>query len=115
MLACILAGCGLVGASDITVSARNDSDVPMVVQVVRGDPEEPYGPAHRLVPLEQRDLELAVPADSWFVMVNGVHLLSDTDAGVRRGRLPVSLILPAPDDPIDVPRWEAPSDWTGGG
>lgn len=110
-----LSGCGALGAAEITVAARNDSDLPMIVQVVHGDGAEPYGPAHRVEPLDERDIELAVPGDPWTVTVNGAHLLTDSDAGLRRGRLPVVLILPAPDDPIQGPRWQAPADWAGGG
>jgi hypothetical protein len=113
-LAALLVACGLVGAGEITVTARNDSDLPMVVQVI-GAGGEPHGQAHRLVPLEERDVELAVPGGDWTVTVNGARLVDSSDAAGRRGRLPVTLILPAPDDPIQGPRWEAPVDWAGSG
>jgi hypothetical protein len=116
-LATMLAGCGFLGASEITVSARNDSDLPMVVQVVRGtdDEGEPYGPAHTLAPLEERELELAVPGGDWTVTVNDARLLESLDAAGRRGRLPVTLIMPAPDHPVPGPYWESPADWSDAG
>jgi hypothetical protein len=111
LLAGVLAGCSFLGA-EITIDARNDSDHVMVVQVVDGN-GDPHGPAHRLEPLEERTVELAIPGGSWIVAVNGARLLTHTDAAGRTGRLPVTLILPAPDDPIGQPYWEAPSDWAG--
>ncbi len=107
----VLAGCAVFG-SEITIDARNDSDDVMVVQVVDGNGDA-VGPAHRLEPLEERTVELAIPGGSWDVAVNGARLLTHTDAAGRTGRLPVTLILPAPDDPIGQPYWEAPSDWAG--
>ena len=101
LAASLLTGCSLVGAAEITVDARNDSDEVMVVQVVDGS-GAPQGPAHTLEPLEERELELAVPGGTW-------------DVAGRTGRLPVTLILPAPDDPIQQPHWQGPSDWAGGG
>jgi hypothetical protein len=109
-----LAGCALVGAAEITVDARNDSDEVMVIQVVDGS-GAPHGPAHRLQPLEEREVELAVPGGSWVVTVNGARLLGSTDAAGRTGRLPVTLILPAPDAPFAQPHWESPVDWPGTG
>jgi hypothetical protein len=110
-----LAGCALVGAAEITVDARNDSDQVMVVQVVDGS-GAPHGPAHRLQPLEEREVELAVPGGgSWVITVNGARLLDSTDAAGRTGRLPVTLILPAPDAPFGQPHRESPVDWPGGG
>ena len=114
LAASLLTGCSLVGAAEITVDARNDSDEVMVVQVVDGS-GAPHGPAHTLEPLDERELELAVPGGAWDVTVNGARLLTSTDAAGRTGRLPVTLILPAPDDPIQQPHWQAPSDWAGGG
>ena len=114
LAASLLAGCSLVGAAEITVDARNDSDDVMVVQVVDGN-GAPHGPAHTLEPLDARELELAVPGGAWDVTVNGAVLLGSTDAAGRTGRLPVTLILPAPDDPIQQPHWQAPADWAGGG
>ena len=111
LVASVLAGCAMFGA-EITVDARNDSDEVMVVQVVDGN-GAPHGPEHRLVPLEEREVELAVPGGSWEVTVNGARLVGSSDAAGRTGRLPVTLILPAPDSPIPGPHWEAPSDWAG--
>jgi hypothetical protein len=42
------------------------------------------------------------------VTVNGGELLGSLDAGSRRGRLPVTLILSD-----GGPLWRAPQDWTG--
>jgi hypothetical protein len=114
LVAATLVGCGLVGAGEITVTARNDSDLPMVVQVIDAGGEA-HGPAHRVEPLEERDVELAVPGGDWTVTVNGARLIDSSDAAGRRGRLPVTLLLPAPDDPIQGPRWLAPVDWAGSG
>ena len=108
-----MAACSLVGG-EITVTARNDSDVDMVIQVVDGNGVA-VGPAHRVIAHEERDVELAVPGGSWDVAVNGDRLLTHSDAAGRTGRLPVTLILPAPDDPIGQPYWEAPADWAEGG
>jgi hypothetical protein len=107
----LVTACSFFGA-EITVNARNDSDFPMVVQVVDGN-GQPHGPAHRLEALEEREVELAVPGGTWDVAVNGARLLTSTDAAGRTGRLPVTLILPAPDHPVGGPYWEAPSDWVG--
>lgn len=100
--------------AEIRVDARNDSDEVMVIQVVDGNGAL-HGPAHRLAPLEEREVELAVPGGSWQVTVNGAPLLGSTDAAGRTGRLPVTLILPAPDAPFPGPHWESPSDWPGTG
>ena len=106
VLGSALAGCGFIGA-EITVDARNDSDFEMIVQVVDAS-GAPHGPAHRLFPLEQRELELAVPAGSWAVTVNGAELVDSAEAAGRTGRLPVTLVAPAPDDPAQGPYevWE---------
>jgi hypothetical protein len=115
--ALMLSACTIFGGSEITVDARNDSDRRMVVQVVEGAGGEgaAYGPEHTLEPLEDRTLELAVPGGEWIVTVNEARLLTSSDAAGRRGRLPVTLIVPAIDDPIPGPYWEAPSDWAGAG
>lgn len=110
----LLAGCAFIGAGEITIGARNDSDQVMVIQVVDGN-GAPHGPAHRVQPLEERDVELAIPGGSWDVTVNGAHLLTSSDAAGRTGRLPVTLILPGPDDPMQMPMWESPADWAGAG
>ena len=107
-----LAGCSVFGSSEITVDARNDSDLPISVQVVGADGNV-FGPEHLLDPLEERTLELAVPGGDWTVTVDGARLMDSSDAAGRRGRLPVTLIMPAIDDPIPGPYWEAPSDWAG--
>lgn len=116
-LTAALVGCGFIGASEITVTGRNDSDFPMVVQVIEGigGDGEPYGPPHTLAPLEERELELAVPGGDWTVTVNDARLLESLDTGGLRGRLPVTLILPAPDDPVPGPYWEAPGGWADTG
>jgi hypothetical protein len=113
LAAAALAGCSVLGASEITVEARNEGDRRMVVQVVEGAGGDgaAYGPEHTLEPLEERTVELAVPGGDWTVTVNGARLLGSSDAGGRRGRLPVTLIVPAIDDPIPGPYWQAPADW----
>src|SRR5918999_4257539 len=100
-VAVVTAACGLVGG-EITVTARNDSDVDMIIQVVDGNGAA-VGPPHRVLPLEEREVELAIPGGAWDVAVNGRRLLTSSDAAGRTGRLPVTLILPAPDDPIGQP------------
>jgi len=104
----ILAGCSFVGASEITVDATNESGQAMVVQVTEGiGPDAaPYGPAHTVGPGESQELELAVPGGDWVVTVNGGELVGSLDAGSRRGRLPVTLILAD-----DGSYWQAPGDW----
>jgi hypothetical protein len=113
----VLAGCGFLGASEITIEAQNESDAVMVVQVVEGIAAggADYGPPHRLDPLEERQLELAVPGGEWTVTVNGARLFESVDVGSRRGRIPVTVILPAPDAPVDGPFWRAPADWVDTG
>jgi hypothetical protein len=76
---------------------------------------QPFGPTHTLDPLEERPVELALPDGDWVVMVNEQRVFDSSDAAGRRGRLPVTLILPAPDDPVQGPRWQAPAEWVGGG
>ena len=92
--ALVLSACSIVGASEITVDARNDSDLPMTVQVIEGSGADGnvFGPEHTLDPLEERTLELAVPGGEWTVTVNGARLLGSSDAAGRRGRLPVTLM-----------------------
>ena len=104
----ILAGCSFVGVSEITVDATNQTDQAMVVQVMEGiGPDAaPYGPAHTVGPGDSQELELAVPGGDWAVTVNGGELVGSLDAGPRRGRLPVTLILAD-----DGPYWQAPGDW----
>ena len=103
-------GCDVLGSSEIVIDARNDSDAPMVVQVVAGnDAGAPaFGPTHTLGAGEQRELELAVPGGNWTVTVNGALLFGSTDAADRRGRLPVTLLMP---DTGAGPQWLAPVDW----
>lgn len=107
-MAALLAGCGFLGASEITVDARNDSDRPMRVQVVEGIGAQgaDYGPEHTLDPLDERPLELAVPGGDWTVTVNGSRLFESGDVVNWRGRVPITIIVPAPDAPIRVPYWE---------
>jgi hypothetical protein len=115
LLALVLSACSILGGAEITVDARNDSDFPMTVQVVEGFDAagNAFGPEHVLGPLEERRLELAVPGGEWHVSVNGARLMDSSDAAGRRGRLPVTLIVPAPDHPVPGPYWEAPVDWAG--
>jgi hypothetical protein len=109
----LVAGCGVLGASEITVTARNDSDDEMVVQVMNGlsDDGGRHGDSHTVAPGGEEQLTLAVPGGDWTVTVNGARLLSTSDAGERRGELPVTLILPNPEDFALGPYWEAPTDW----
>lgn len=110
----LLGACSMLGASEITITARNDGDEPMVVQVVDGvdvASAAPYGQAHTLLPGDERQVTLPVPGGQWTVTVNGAHLLSTSDAGSRRGILPVTLVLPPDDHFAGGPYWEAPGDW----
>ena len=111
----LVAGCGLVGASQITVTARNDNEQDMVVQVIGGLGGEaaPHGDPHTVPPGTEEQLTLDVPGGDWTVTANGARLVSTSDAGSRRGELPVTLILPDPVDFAGGPYWEAPSDWAG--
>ena len=110
----LVAGCVLVGASQITVTARNDSEQDMFVQVVGGlgDEAAPHGDPHTVPPGIEEQVTLDVPGGDWTVTVNGGRLVSTSDAGTRRGELPVTLILPDPEDFAAGPYW-APSDWAG--
>jgi hypothetical protein len=111
-MSAVLAACTLIGG-EIRVDARNESDDEMLIQVVDGNGEA-HGPVHVLEPLEERTVELALPSGMWDVTVNGARLLTSSDTAGRMGRLPVTLIVPAPDAPVPGPYWEAPSDWAGG-
>lgn len=104
----VVAACSMMGAAEITVGAVNETNEPMVIQVVEGmgPGAPPYGPAHTVGPGQERSVELAVPGGQWAVTVNGGELVGSLDAGVRRGRLPVTLILSDAG-----PHWQAPADW----
>jgi hypothetical protein len=113
-LLAMLVSCAAIGASEITVVARNDSLEPMVVQVVDGVDQasaQPFGQAHTIPPGDWQELTLDVPGGQWTVTVNGAHLLSTSDTGPRRGVLPVTLVLPPEGHVVDGPYWEAPGDW----
>jgi hypothetical protein len=112
-IALLVVGCGMVGASQITVNARNDSEQEMEVGVVAGmdDGAPRHGTPVTLAPGESRDVTLDVPGGDWTVTVNGLRLLSTSDVGSRRGTLPVTVVLPDPADFPAGPYWEAPSDW----
>jgi hypothetical protein len=109
-----IAGCGLLGGGQITVTARNATDQEMVVQVIDAA-EAPYGESVTVSAGEERDVTVAVPGGDWTVSVNGARLLTSSDAGSRRGELPVTLVLPDPEEFAHGPFWEAPSDWAGAG
>jgi hypothetical protein len=113
MLAVLLGACGVLGSSQITVTARNESEQEMVVQVVSGfaDEASPHGDSYTIAPGGEEQLTLAVPGGDWTVTVNGALLVGSSDAGSRRGELPVTLILPDPDDFALGPYWEAPQGW----
>ena len=113
----LVAGCAVVGASQITVTGRNDSEQDMVVQVIGGlgDEAAPHGDAHTVAPGSEELLTLDVPGGDWTVTVNGGRLVSTSDAGNRRGELPVTLILPNPEDFATGPYWEAPTEWIEAG
>jgi hypothetical protein len=95
--------------AEVTVDARNDSDHDMVIQIVDGN-GAPHGPAHRLLPLEEREVELALPGGPWAITVDGALLVEREQAAGRTGRLPLTLVSPAPDDPAAGPYvvWEQP-------
>jgi len=109
-----LVGCGLLGGGDITVTARNEDDRDMVVQVIDAA-DDPRGQPQTIPAGTERGITLAVPAGDWTVTVNGARMLTSSDAGSRRGELPVTLVLPDPDQFAHGPYWEAPSDWAGAG
>jgi hypothetical protein len=116
-LVALLTACSAIGAADITVTARNTSDVPMVVGVVEGGGAggPAFGQPITLLPGQEGPVTLRVPGGAWTVTVNGALLLTHTDAGSRRGELPVTLVLPADDEPPGRPHWLAPSGWAGAG
>jgi hypothetical protein len=113
----IVAGCSIVGASEITLIARNDSDEPMVVQVIAGQSEgdPPHGEARTIPPGAKESVTLSVPGGSWTVTVNGGFVVGSSDAGDRRGELPITLILPDPAEFAHGPFWEAPGGWAATG
>jgi hypothetical protein len=113
MLVMAAAGCSVVGASDVTLMARNDSEDPMVVQVIQGQSAEdaPHGEPRTIPPGVEERLTLPVPGGSWTVVVNGGLLVGSSDVGSRRGELPITLVLPDPADFAHGPYWEAPSGW----
>ena len=82
----------------------------MTIQAVEGiGPDAvPYGSPQTLAGGEERSVELAVPGGDWAVTVNGGEQLGSLDAGSRRGRLPVTVILSN-----SGPQWQAPQDWAG--
>lgn len=105
--------CSSIGASEITITARNDSDNEMVVGVIAGDSDDsaPYGDSQTVAPGEEKVVTLGVPGGRWTVTVNGGRLVGTSDAGDRRGELPVTVILPDPEDFPIGPYWEAPVGW----
>jgi hypothetical protein len=117
LAAVIVAGCSIVGASDITLVARNDSEDPMVVQVIQGqsDGDPPHGAPRTILPGSEERVTLPVPGGSWTVTVNGAHLVGSSDAADRRGELPITLILPDPAAFPHGPYWEAPGGWADTG
>jgi len=111
------AACSAVGASEITVTARNDAAGPMVVGVVEGAGGDgpAFGSSHTLAPGEERELTLTVPGGGWTVTVNDGRMLGSSDVGQRRGVLPVTLVLPDADHFAGGPYWEAPAGWADTG
>jgi hypothetical protein len=111
LVAVVVAGCGVLNASEITVDVVNESDRAVVVQVVEGSGPDavPYGPAHRVGAAHERPVELAVPGGAWTVTLNGYALLDSSDAGSRRGRLPVTLTVTRGGGI----HWSASPDWVG--
>ncbi|MDQ4035488.1 MAG: hypothetical protein M3153_06105 [Chloroflexota bacterium] len=109
LVALVLAGCSIVGASQITVATRNESDEPMVVRVIAGHDESAgvHGPTHTVPPATEGELTLGVPGGDWTVQVNGGMLLSTSDPHGRVGKLPVTLAVM----PNGMVVWEAPSGW----
>ena len=110
--ALVLSACSVFGGSEITIDARNDSDLPISVQVIGAD-DNVFGPEHIVDPRDERTLELAVPGGDWTVTLDGARMMDSSDAAGRRGRLPVTILMPAADDPIPGPHWQAPVDWAG--
>jgi hypothetical protein len=113
LLAAMIAGCSVIGASQITVGTRNESDEPMVVRVLAGldEASEVYGETFTVGPTAVGDLTLQVPGGDWTVEVNGGRLLSTSDTAGRVGELPVTLVVRADG----LVTWEAPSDWVEAG
>ena len=109
LAAMAIAGCSVIGTSQITVATRNESDEPMVVRVIAGHDESAgvHGGTHTVPPASEGELTLAVPGGDWTVQVNGGMLLSTSDTHGRVGELPVTLVV-MPDGMVV---WEAPSDW----
>jgi hypothetical protein len=113
VLATLVAGCSVIGAGEITVTARNGSDEPMIVQVIQGveDDGPVHGESFTVAPSAIGQLALQVPGGSWTVEVNGQPLLSTSDTAGRVGELPVTLSV-GPDGFVS---WEAPTDWVEAG
>jgi hypothetical protein len=111
LLAWVVAGCGVLNASEISVDVVNESDRAAIVQVVQGSGPDavPYGLAHRVEATQERPVELAVPGGEWTVTLNGLHLMDSSDAGSRRGRLPVTLRVTRGGGV----HWSAPNGWAG--
>ncbi len=113
----IMSGCSVIGASEISITARNDSEQEMVIGVIsgvsEGDPQ--FGDQRIVAPGGEEQLTLGVPGGSWTVTVNGARLLNTSDAGSRRGELPVTVILPNAEDFAIGPYWESPPGWAGSG
>lgn len=113
ILAALVAGCSVFGAAEITVTTRNGSDEPMIVQVIQGLQIDgsAHGKAYTVAPSAIGQLTLQVPGGSWTVQVNGQPLLSTSDTSGRVGELPVTLSV-GPDGFVS---WEAPTDWVEAG
>ena len=109
MLGAMLGACSVIGASQITVGVRNQSEEPMVVRVIAGHDESAgvHGDPQTVAPETLGSLTLDVPGGDWTVQVNGGMLLSTSDTQGRVGELPVTLVV-MPDGMVV---WEAPSDW----
>lgn len=105
--------CSTIGASEITITARNDSENEMLVGVIGGDDADapPYGDSYSVAPGEEAVLTLGVPGGGWAVTVNGRRMVGRSDAGERRGELPVTVILPDAAEFALGPYWEAPVGW----
>jgi hypothetical protein len=112
-VAVIVAGCSIIGTSQITVATRNESDEPMIVRVIAGhDPSAGvHGEPHSIPPSSEGDLTLGVPGGDWTVEVNGGMLFSTSDTKGRVGELPVTLVV----NPDGMVFFEAPGGWVDGG